>query len=155
MAQKKEKTDTIQRNMKDKQRVWRKHEDRRESEKKQKMGSTKGSKWKIQQWRKKGVVFLFKKRKNKRNGIKKRSVFVVGKRKEDKKKETKELRQRWLFRKGEDQNKEPKKLRKDTHLREDDFEKIDVLQNACKQQKRRTNDGERTEKRSNTTKNKR
>ena len=40
----------------------------------------------------------------------------------------------------------------DTHLREDDFEKkkLDVLQDACKQQKRRTNDGERTEKRSKT-----
>ena len=68
-------------------------EEKVKRKKKQKMGSKKWSKWKIQQWWKK-VFFVQKEKKDKRNGIKKRKVFCGKKKKKDewergqKKKET-------------------------------------------------------------------
>ena len=81
-TEKRKETNTTERNMEDKQRVWRKHEGRKKRERKiqkQKMVSKKWSTWKIQQRRRKGS-FCSKKR-NKRTDWKRGKSFVVGERK--------------------------------------------------------------------------
>ena len=158
MAQKKRKeTETIERNMKDKQRVWRKHEGRKR--RKRKRQKTENGIWKVVKMEDTRMVkrkLVFCSQRNKQtNGMKKREKFCERKKENDERErgpviKRTELRQRCFFSKKRIKTKGSKqgveKTTKRHTLKRKTILTRRCSQKVCKQQKGRTNEREKTEK---------